>query len=92
MVQTTRYRLVKREGDRLHLTVSSTEAAPPGEIEDLDVKISTFVATGEGTSIVDLAGPFPVTSSYRLTTKVSGEREGKPVAIAVEVTTEVRKR
>jgi Protein kinase domain len=93
MLQTTRYRLVKREGDVLTLKISTAEVAPSREVvslgPDRDLRISTFVATGEGESVIDPGMPFSVKSSYHLSMRMSGEVNDKPVKIVVELSTEV---
>ena len=84
---------LKREGDLLHLRISTAEVSPPQDLlslgPDLEIRISTYVATGEGTSVVDLGKPFPVTSAYHLTLKMSGELNEKPGRITIDLTTDV---
>jgi hypothetical protein len=96
LLQTVRYELVERDGDRLKIRVSTGEVAPPRESlalgPELDIEVSSFQARGRGRCDVDLARPIPEASSYRQTMSLSGMLRKKPTTITIELTTEVAAR
>jgi hypothetical protein len=96
VTETVRYRLTEREGDRIRVEMSASEmVAPSGPLETapgsrLDVR--SFLGTIEGTCEVDLGLPFPVTARTRVTMRLRGLRNERPVTASADLTSEVEPR
>jgi hypothetical protein len=92
-IQTVRYQLTGREGNRLEIRISSAEAAPPEEILTLgagsDVRLDGFHASTTGEATVDLTRPIPLQWTSRLRIGMTGRRDEEPLEIDVDLSVEV---